>query len=101
MTELYVELIKVIIGPIVLFLLQILWEKRKQTDKKINEVLLRQTRSELLFALEHHPDDENTILTLYDKYRAVGGNSYVCAYVANWKRIRNATKKKKNDKAVL
>jgi len=35
MTELYVELIKVIIGPIVLFLLQILWEKRKQTDKKI------------------------------------------------------------------
>ena len=75
MTELYVELIKVIIGPIVLFLLQILWEKRKQTD--------------------------NTILTLYDKYRAVGGNSYVCAYVANWKRIRNVTKKKKNDKAVL
>lgn len=101
MTELYVALITSIVGPIILFVLQLVREKRKKTDKKINELLLRQTRYELLFALEHHPDDENTILTLFDTYRAAGGNSYVCAYVRNWKCTRMATKKKKNDKTAL
>lgn len=95
MTELYVALITSVVGPIILFILQIMRDKRKKTDKKINELLLRQTRYELLFALEHHPDDENTILTLFDTYRAAGGNSYVCAYVANWKHSRKTAKKKK------
>lgn len=112
----WISLITAIIGPLVLFGCQMLKEKRENLKQMIiderehltqmilenrevaakdtKDVRLQSLRLEIMFTLKHHPEDESTILGLYDKYRALGGNSFISEYVQNWKQRHKKGKKK-------
>lgn len=95
MTDIWIAIITAVVAPAVLFLLQWWRESRggiKQDIQQIradnHDTKMSVLRLELLNAIQHNPDDEITILALYDKYTRLGGNSYMRAYVQRWKQER-------------
>lgn len=82
MTE---TVITAIVAPTLLFIFQLIKESRQGVKKDIHEIRISNLRLEILNAIQHNPEDEITILALYDKYVSLGGNSYIKAYVARWK----------------
>lgn len=95
MMTVWAAVITSVVAPVLLFLLQWLRESRggiKQDIQQIradnHDTKISVLRLELLNAIQHNPDDEITILALYDKYTRLGGNSYIRAYVQRWKQER-------------
>lgn len=86
--------ITAIIAPVVLFGLQAIrdWrrEKRDGTKEVMKDLRMVTLRLELLFNLAHNANDIETILKLYDKYHASGGNSYIT------QRVKEAMKAHEN-----
>lgn len=92
MTDIWVAIITALIAPVVLFVLQWVRDSRhgvkqdiKEIKQDVYEAKISSLRLELLNAIQHNPDDEITILALFDKYTRLGGNSYIRAYVQRWK----------------
>ncbi len=83
-------IITAVVAPTLLFVFQSIKENRHGIKKDIREIRISNLRLELLNAIQHNPDDEITILALYDKYVSLGGNSYIKAYVARWKEERRS-----------
>lgn len=75
-----------IVSPTLLFIFQMIREQKKGLSKKIDLCLIKQTRLEIIAQVEHNPKDVRTILSLYDEYKKEGGNSYMDAYIENWKK---------------
>lgn len=97
--QIWISVITAIIAPVVLFVCQIIRERRENVKdmvlkhhdiclSQIKDVCLQSLRLEILFTLKHHPDDEKTILSLYDKYTSMGGNSFITEYINRWKKER-------------
>lgn len=89
MTE---TVITAIVAPTLLFVFQLIKENRQGVKKDIREIRISNLRLEILNAIQHNPEDEITILSLYDKYVSLGGNSYIKAYVTRWKDERKKQK---------
>ena len=99
MVQIWVAIITAIISPILLFVLQVIRDRRginkeiKEMREELKVVRLESLRHELLFMLEHHPEDEQSIMKIHDKYTSKGGNSYVHEYFLDWLNSRKKVKK--------
>lgn len=80
------EIAVAIISPTLLFVFQMIREHKKNLSGKIDLCLMKQTRLEIISQIEHNPTDVKTILSLYDEYKHMGGNSYMDAYVKRWRK---------------
>ncbi|MBO5704527.1 MAG: hypothetical protein J6R99_00745 [Alphaproteobacteria bacterium] len=69
MTEIWVVIIASIVAPTFMKLLEWVFSKRKTE--------MRLSRIEILMNIAHNPEDEETILHLFDEYKKKGFNSYV------------------------
>ena len=56
--------------------------------KIISRLVVSVLRLELLNLIQHYPGKTEIILKTYDKYKAMGGNSYIDEVVKNWKAKR-------------
>ena len=74
MTEIWVVVIASIIAPTFMKLLEWVFGKR---HKQIDKMDMRMLRLEILMNINHNPEDEETILHLWDEYRSKGFNSYM------------------------
>lgn len=85
MTEIWVVVIASIIAPTFMKLLEWGFSKR---HKQIDKMDMRMLRLEILMNINHNPEDEETILHLYDEYRGKGFNSYIQRRVEQWQKER-------------
>lgn len=89
MHDIYVATITAIISPTLLFIFNYIRETRKekrmQLAKNIADINIKLKRMEIIMNICHNPDDKETILTLYDEYKAIGGNSYIRNMIQEWK----------------
>lgn len=107
--QVLITLITAVVAPLILFVCQLIHERHKSKSQDIEAIVMRhheeamaeilenrrQTlRVELLLTLEQHPEDEKTILSLYDTYKSAGGNSFITEYISQWQRERAAARKK-------
>lgn len=83
MIEIWVAIITAIIAPTILFILQTIRDNKKNLIKESERRLLR---LEIIMNLYHNPEDKETILKLYDEYRAKGGNSYIAQRINEWQK---------------
>ncbi len=74
MIQVWIAIITTIVAPTVLFFLH-----KHDEGKIIKDTQLKSIRLELLFMIEHHPNDT---------HRQKGGNSYVTRYVHKWQQNR-------------
>ena len=81
MIDIWVSIITAIIAPTILFILQTLKDNKKNIIDDCNKKLLR---LEIIMNLYHNPEDRETILNLYDEYKAKGGNSYIASRINEW-----------------
>lgn len=95
MTEIYVAIITSIVAPVILFVCQLIRDKKHSVEKKISYLQIQVLRFEILMNLHHRPDDEATILHLYDEYKKYGGNSYIKTRIEEWQKSKKKTKKSK------
>lgn len=99
MVQIWVAIITGLIGPTVMFLFQLFRDRGgirkelKEVREELKAVRLENLRHEFLFMLEHHPEDEHTIMMLHDKYTSRGGNSYAQEYFEEWLKKRKKLKK--------
>lgn len=99
MVQIWVAIITALIGPSVMFLFQLIRDRRgirkelKEMREELKAVRLENLRHELLFMLEHHPEDEQSIMSVHDKYTSKGGNSYAHEYFLEWLKSRKKVKK--------
>lgn len=99
MIQIWVAIITSIIAPTLLFLFQLIRDRRginkeiKEIREELKVVRLENIRHEFLFMLEHHPEDEHSIMMLHDKYTSRGGNSYAQDYFEEWLKSRKKIKK--------
>lgn len=99
MVQIWVAIITAIISPILLFVFQLIRDRRgiskeiKEIREDLKVVRLENIRSEFLFMLEHHPEDEHSIMMLHDRYVSKGGNSYAQDYFEKWLKSRKKVKK--------
>lgn len=99
MVQIWVAIITSVVAPTLLFLLQLIRDRRginkeiKEMREELTAVQLANIRYELLFMLEHHPEDEHSIMLLHDKYTKRGGNSYAQEYFEEWLKSRKKLKK--------
>lgn len=77
-----VALISSVVAPSVLFILQIIKEHRDGMHMRLRRV-------EIMQNLQQNPDDDQTIMNLYDEYRKRGGNSYITERVTKWQEERD------------
>lgn len=99
MTEqIWIAVITAIISPTLLFIFNQYNNKRKGLWKTLKRLQLQQLRLEIIFNLKHKPDEESTIMSLYDQYTALGGNSYIHDLIDRWKSDIRKDKKKKEKK---
>lgn len=82
----WVAIITSIISPTLLFGFQLIRDRKKNLEKKINEILVRQLKIELLSLLYHQPMNTVAILITWDKYKNMGGNSYMKELIDAWKK---------------
>lgn len=95
MTEVYVAIITSIIAPLILFFCQLFRDRKHSVEKNISYLQMQILRFEILMNLHHRPDDEGTILHLYDEYQKVGGNSYIKTRIEEWQKSKKKSKKAK------
>jgi len=77
-----VAIISSVVAPTVLFVLQLIKERREGFAMRLRRV-------EIMQNLQQNPDDDQTIMNLFDEYRSRGGNSYISERVAEWKKSRS------------
>ena len=77
-----VALISSVVAPSVLFILQVIKEHRDGMHMRLRRV-------EIMQNLQQNPDDDQTIMNLYDEYRKRGGNSYITERVTKWQEERD------------
>lgn len=80
------EIAVAIISPTLLFIFQMIREHKKGFAKKLDQVILQNKRLELLNMTQHDPTEVKTIMTLFDEYRKMGGNSYAVLVYNKWKK---------------
>ena len=80
------EIAVAIISPTLLFIFQMIREHKKGFSKKLDQVILQNKRLELLNMTQHDPTEVKTIMTLFDEYRKMGGNSYAVLVYNKWKK---------------
>lgn len=89
MHDIYVAIITAIISPTLLFIFNYIRETRKekrmQLAKNIADINIKLKRMEIIMNICHNPEDKETILTLYDEYKNIGGNSYIKNMIQEWK----------------
>ena len=83
MTEL---IITSIVSPTLLFIFQMIREHKRGFSKKLDQVILQNKRLEFLNMVQHDPTEVKTIMTLFDEYRKMGGNSYAMLVYKKWKK---------------
>lgn len=99
MTEqIWIAVITAIISPTLLFIFNQYNNKRKGLWKTLKRLQLQQLRLEIIFNLKHKPDEESTIMSLYDQYISLGGNSYIHDLIDRWKADIRKNKKNKAKK---
>lgn len=96
MNAVWVAIITAIIGPVILFFLQ-LWRERR--NKPLRDMDMRMRRLEILMNINHNPEDDGTILMLYDEYHKNGGNSYIQARVKQWQNEQKQRAKSRGKKS--
>lgn len=77
-----VAIISSVVAPTVLFILQLIKERREGFAMRLRRV-------EIMQNLQQNPDDDQTIMNLYDEYRKRGGNSYIKERITEWKKERS------------
>lgn len=77
-----VAIISSVVAPTVLFILQLIKERREGFAMRLRRV-------EIMQNLQQNPDDDQTIMNLYDEYRKRGGNSYIKERITEWKKSRS------------
>ncbi|MBR2250932.1 MAG: hypothetical protein IJ881_00615 [Neisseriaceae bacterium] len=77
-----VAIISSVVAPTVLFILQLIKERN-------DGFAMRLRRVEIMQNLQQNPDDDQTIMNLYDEYRKRGGNSYIKERITEWKKERS------------
>lgn len=82
----WVAIITSIVSPTLLFLFQLIRDKREGVVKKLDELSIRQLRLELLALLYHEPMNTVAILQVWDEYKKRGGNSYMKELIHHWKK---------------
>lgn len=76
-----VAIISSVVAPTVLFILQLIKEHRDGMHMRLRRV-------EIMQNIQQNPDDDQTIMNLYDEYRKRGGNSYITERVSEWQKSR-------------
>lgn len=76
-----VALISSVVAPTVLFILQLIKDRREGFAMRLRRV-------EIMQNILSNPDDDQTIMDLYDEYRKQGGNSYICERINEWKETK-------------
>lgn len=95
MSEIIVAIITAIISPTLLFVFQLIRERRQNIVQRLDGLDTRIRRVEILSNLSNHPEDAETILGLYDEYTKAGGNSYIQSRVDEWKGTRKKSGRRK------
>ncbi len=85
MTEIWVVIIASIVAPTFMKLLDWVFSGR---HKQIKDMDMRMRRMEIIMNMSHNPDDEETILDLYDAYKKQGGNTYIQTRVEQYLKER-------------
>lgn len=86
MTEaMWVAIIASVVGPSLAVLIQAAVQFfRSKKDTTLQDLDMRVRRMEILENIREHPEDEHTILDLFDQYEQKGGNSYIKMRVQQW-----------------
>lgn len=79
-----VALISSVVAPTVLFILQLIKDRKEGFAMRLRRV-------EIMQNILSNPDDDQTIMNLYDEYRKQGGNSYICERINEWKKTKGKT----------
>ena len=61
-------------------------DKFEQIDGQQKDIQLRLLRLEILNLLHNDPTNLDTILETFDEYKELGGNHYIDAIIAKWKK---------------
>lgn len=61
-------------------------DKFEQMDEQQKDIQLRLLRLEILNLLHNDPKNLDTILETFDEYKELGGNHYIDAVIAKWKK---------------
>lgn len=85
MTEIWVVIIASIVAPTFMKVLEWAFSRR---HKQIKDMDMRMRRMEIIMNMSHNPDDEETILDLYDAYKKRGGNTYIQTRVEQYLKER-------------
>lgn len=76
-----VAIISSVVAPTILFILQLIKDRREGFAMRLRRV-------EIMQNILSNPDDDQTIMDLYDEYRKQGGNSYICERIEEWKNTK-------------
>lgn len=95
MSEIIVAIITAIISPTLLFVFQLIRERRQNIVQRLDSLDTRIRRVEILSNISNHPEDAETILGLFDEYTKAGGNSYIQSRVGEWKSTRKKSGRRK------
>lgn len=95
MSEIIVAIITAIISPTLLFVFQLIRERRQNIVQRLDSMDTRIRRVEILSNISNHPEDAETILGLFDEYTKAGGNSYIQSRVDEWKSARKKSGRRK------
>lgn len=95
MSEIIVAIITAIISPTLLFVFQLIRERRQNIVQRLDGMDTRIRRVEILSNISNHPEDAETILGLFDEYTKAGGNSYIQSRVDEWKSTRKKSGRRK------
>lgn len=61
-------------------------DKFDQIDEQQKDIQMRLLRLEILNLLHNDPTNLDTILETFDEYKELGGNHYIDAIIAKWKK---------------
>lgn len=71
----------------------------KEQNEYLQRMELRLLRLEIMHTVQNYPTEQEKIMSLYDEYKARGGNSYIDEIYNEWaKRIAAKTKPKRKKK---
>ena len=85
MVEFWTAIITVVIASVVGPLATRIWDWAVgRKDTTLQDLDMRVRRMEILENIREHPEDEHTILDLFDQYEKKGGNSYIKVRVQQW-----------------
>lgn len=85
-----IQLSKIINNPGWLILcyisVEIIKYLRSKNNLSIREMQIQILQLQLLFMCHYNPENTQAILYIYDKYKKMGGNSYVEDVISEWRK---------------